>query len=85
MGIPKRKPTRLKNYNYSTSGYYFVTICAKNKEKIFGNIVGVRVSGGHLYEVKAPTEAAAETRRPRRPENKTIKCWKNSRQIYIIN
>ena len=40
MGIPKRKPTRLKNYDYSTDGYYFITICTKDKEKIFGNIVG---------------------------------------------
>ena len=40
MELAKRKPTRLKNYDYSTDGYYFVTICAKNKEKIFGNIVG---------------------------------------------
>ncbi len=40
MDLPKRKPTRLKNYDYSTNGAYFVTICAKDKMKIFGNIVG---------------------------------------------
>ena len=40
MELPKRKPTRLKDYNYSTDGYYFVTICTKNKEKILCNIVG---------------------------------------------
>ncbi len=32
----KRKRNRLKNYNYSESGYYFVTICSKNKKNIFG-------------------------------------------------
>ena len=40
MDLPKRKPTRLKNYDYSQNGYYFITICAYNKAKIFGNIVG---------------------------------------------
>ena len=40
MTLPKRKPTRLKNYDYSNNGYYFITICAYHKSKIFGNIVG---------------------------------------------
>ena len=39
MGIPKRKPTRLKNYNYSTSGYYFVTICTHNRKNLLSNII----------------------------------------------
>ncbi len=38
MDLPKRKPTRLKNYDYSENGYYFITICSKNKGKLFGNI-----------------------------------------------
>jgi REP element-mobilizing transposase RayT len=37
--LPKRKPNRLKNYDYSQSGAYFVTICAKDREKIFGRII----------------------------------------------
>ena len=40
MDLPKRKPTRLKNYNYNTSGAYFITICTHNKRKILCNIVG---------------------------------------------
>ena len=40
MDLPKRKPTRLKNYDYSQNGYYFITICSHNKECIFSNIVG---------------------------------------------
>jgi len=39
MELPKRKPTRLKNYDYSQNGYYFVTICTHNKQKILCNIV----------------------------------------------
>ena len=37
--LPKRKPNRFKNYDYSQSGAYFVTICAKDREEIFGRIV----------------------------------------------
>ena len=38
--LPKRKPTRLKVYDYSTSGAYFITICTHNKKYLFSNIVG---------------------------------------------
>ncbi len=40
MTLPNRKPTRLKNYDYSNTGYYFITICTHNKECILGSIVG---------------------------------------------
>jgi putative transposase len=33
------KSTRLQNWDYSNSGYYFVTTCVKNRECIFGEIV----------------------------------------------
>ncbi len=35
MELPNRKPTRLKNYDYSSNGVYFVTICTQNKKRIF--------------------------------------------------
>ena len=35
----KRKNIRLRDYDYSQPGYYYVTICAKNKQKIFGKII----------------------------------------------
>lgn len=38
--IKDRKRTRLENYNYSSNGYYFLTICIKNKEKLLCKIVG---------------------------------------------
>ena len=40
IDLPKRKPTRLKNYDYSNNGYYFITICTDKKQCILGNIVG---------------------------------------------
>jgi hypothetical protein len=33
--LPKRKNIRLKNYDYRKNGYYFVTICTKNKMALF--------------------------------------------------
>lgn len=36
----ERKKIRLKEYDYSNSGYYFITICTEQKKKIFCNIVG---------------------------------------------
>ena len=33
--LPKRKHNRVKHYDYSTSGAYFITICTKDREKIF--------------------------------------------------
>jgi putative transposase len=36
--MKERKLTRLKGYNYSQTGYYFVTICTKDRKVWFGNI-----------------------------------------------
>lgn len=36
--FPMRKRIRLKNYDYSKYGWYFVTICIQNRRKILGNI-----------------------------------------------
>ena len=40
MDFPKRKPTRLKDFDYSQTGYYFITICTHNKQKILCDFVG---------------------------------------------
>jgi REP-associated tyrosine transposase len=34
----KRKLNRLRNYDYSRSGYYFITLCTKNRIEHFGKI-----------------------------------------------
>jgi len=33
--LPKRKPTRIADYDYSTPGAYFITVCTANREKLF--------------------------------------------------
>jgi REP element-mobilizing transposase RayT len=37
--IHHRRSIRLKGYDYSQAGLYFITICVKNRECLFGNIV----------------------------------------------
>ena len=37
-GVHHRRSIRLKNYDYSRPGFYFVTICTKNRECLFGEI-----------------------------------------------
>ena len=36
--ISKRKNIRLRNYDYSQAGYYFITICTRNRENLFWNM-----------------------------------------------
>lgn len=35
----KRKQLRLKEYDYSTSGYYFITICTQSRKEILSKII----------------------------------------------
>jgi len=37
--LPIRKHTRLKEYNYSQNGYYYITICTHNNNPILSRIV----------------------------------------------
>lgn len=37
--LPNRKKLRLKGFNYSQSGYYFITICIKNRREFFSHII----------------------------------------------
>lgn len=39
MPYNNRKSTRLKGYDYSNPGYYYVTICTKGKKDWFGSII----------------------------------------------
>ena len=45
----KRKPNRLAGYDYSQSGAYFITICAKGRHTIFGTVCVGRDDLGAPY------------------------------------
>ncbi|MSQ17391.1 MAG: hypothetical protein EXR54_07485 [Dehalococcoidia bacterium] len=36
----ERKPLRLKGYDYTQPEAYFVTVCAMNREYLFGEVTG---------------------------------------------
>ena len=38
--LPKRKHPRLDNYDYSSAGAYFVTICTENRRCMLSRVVG---------------------------------------------
>lgn len=40
--IIKRKDIRLKQYDYSRVGYYYITICTKNRECILSKIKNIK-------------------------------------------
>jgi len=47
-----RKSIRLNDYDYSQEGIYFVTICTKNMECVFGDVVdGEMVLNEYAHEV----------------------------------
>ena len=39
-GVPERKHPRLKQYDYSQDGVYFITVCTQNRACILGTVVG---------------------------------------------
>ena len=41
--FPRRKEIRLKQYDYSQPGYYFVTICTHQRQKLFSSLVGAHL------------------------------------------
>ena len=36
--LPQRRPMRLRDYDYSQPGAYFVTICVQHRKCLFGTI-----------------------------------------------
>jgi len=39
-GLPNRRSVRIKSFDYSQAGMYFVTVCTHERKCIFGEIVG---------------------------------------------
>ena len=45
--IHHRKSIRLRGYDYSQAGLYFITICTQNRRHLFGEIVGADSISAH--------------------------------------
>lgn len=42
--LPQRKRTRYKDFDYSSDGYYFITICVENRNNFFGIIYNGKIN-----------------------------------------
>ena len=49
--LPKRKQLRLKEFDYSSAGAYFITVCAKDRKTIFGSVGADSISARIIEDV----------------------------------
>jgi REP element-mobilizing transposase RayT len=47
----KRKPNRLRDYDYSRDGYYFITICTGDRKEFFGDIREAKIDLNRYGEI----------------------------------
>jgi len=55
-----RKQMRLKDYDYSSSGCYFITICTKNRMEILSKITNAKPVGRDVY-ITPPSQTTIKT------------------------
>ena len=74
--IKERKRVRLENYNYSKAGFYFLTLCIKDKEKILCEIVGDGGAGVRWTPLRSRSTDRGGSREHRRPlQMKKFRIW----------
>ena len=61
MEFPKRKSTRLRDYDYSQKGAYFLTICVKDRQGLLGSVVGRGILDAPLVELSKFGETLEES------------------------
>ena len=59
--LPKRKATRLPEYDYSANAAYFVTVCTEGRRRVLGRIVGGGVLDAPSVQLSAYGTMAEET------------------------
>lgn len=64
MELKQRKNLRLQSFDYSSAKYYFVTICTKNRARLFGQIVGNGLDRSAAMELSSLGKTAEKC------------CWK---------
>ena len=58
---PTRKNIRLQGHDYSSAGYYFITMCVKGRNPLFGKIVGTTALGRPSVELSPLGECLDKT------------------------
>ena len=59
--LPVRKDIRLKGYDYTSAGYYFVTICVKDRREMLGSVVGTIALDRPYVDLSQIGHCTAET------------------------
>ena len=59
--LSKRKNIRMHGYDYSSEGYYFVTICVKDRRELLGQVVGTTAPGRPSVELSPIGQCTDET------------------------
>ena len=49
--LPQRRATRLRGYDYSQPGAYFVTICAQHRKCLFGTIIDGKMQLNEIGQI----------------------------------
>ena len=62
------KNIRLTDFDYSTNGTYFITVCSENKRCIFGDIVGQGLCSCRLSDIGQIIKTEIENLNIRYPE-----------------
>ena len=88
MDLPKRKRNRLENWDYSSNGAYFITICTHNREMILGDDVGAihesPAPGIELTRIGRIVGDAAETLPQRFPELRLEKYVVMPNHVHLL-
>lgn len=51
MPFKSQKQYRYKGYDYSQDGFYFVTVCCKNREMFFGDVVAAKMQLSEIGKI----------------------------------
>ncbi len=54
--LPIRKPTRLKGFDYSSAGAYFITICTEHRKNFLSYVSTLNNQTDNVGEGLAPPE-----------------------------
>jgi len=78
--LPKRKHPRLKHFDYSSAGAYFVTICTQNRRCVLSQIVG-----RGLAPADNQTQEPADNQTQEPADNQTQEPADNQTQVHADN
>ena len=88
MDLPKRKRNRLENWDYSSNGAYFITICTFQRETILGRVVGAihesPASGIELTRIGKIVRDTVETLPQKFPEIRLEKYVVMPNHVHLL-